>query len=58
MRKSSMQRVNWKTSSTNTFIIFDQADGIEVNGERRQRIAAGAAAALASRQCIDRRGTR
>jgi hypothetical protein len=44
--------VNWKTSSTNTFIIFDQAHGIEVNGELRQRIAAVASAALASRQCI------
>jgi hypothetical protein len=32
------------------FIIVDQAHGIEVNGELRQRIAAVAAAALASRQ--------
>jgi len=34
------------------FIIVDQAHGIEVSGELRQRIAAVAAAALASRQCI------
>ena len=33
-------------------IVVDQAHGIEVSAELRQRIAAVATAALASRQCI------
>ena len=50
MRKSSMQMGELEDFIYKYFIIVDQAHGIEVNGELRQRIAAVAAAALASRQ--------